>query len=201
MSDMSQREWDDRYGEKGLLWSVDANQFVARDLAGLAPGKAIDLGTGEGRNAVWLARRGWDVTAVDFSKVALEKARELAALAEVEIDFRHADVADFEPDASVDLVLLSYLQLGNPARSDVLRRVVGWLSPGATVFVVAHDKANVTDGYGGPGDIDVCYDLDETVRLLRPLVVLEAEVAVRLVHTDDGSRNALDTVVMARRPA
>ena len=76
---MDQREWDELYASTELVWTAEANRFVVEELTGLAAGRALDLGTGEGRNAIWLAERGWQVTAVDFSAVGLAKATELAA--------------------------------------------------------------------------------------------------------------------------
>ena len=72
---MDAREWDEKYSEKPLLWSADPNQFVAEEVSRLRPGKALDLACGEGRNAVWMAEQGWDVTGIDFSGVAINRAR------------------------------------------------------------------------------------------------------------------------------
>ena len=76
---MDSEAWDERYAATELVWSAEPNQFVAAECADLAPGRAVDLAAGEGRNAIWLAGRGWAVTAVDFSSVALERGRRLAA--------------------------------------------------------------------------------------------------------------------------
>ncbi len=75
---MDATDWDERYAATELMWSTTPNQFVAAELADLPPGRAVDLAAGEGRNAIWLAGLGWDVTAVDFSQVALDKGRQLA---------------------------------------------------------------------------------------------------------------------------
>src|SRR5271154_7398266 len=73
--DVDSQQWDERYSAAGFVWATGPNQFVAAELAGLPPGRAIDLAAGEGRNTVWLAERGWRVTAVDFSRVGLGKGR------------------------------------------------------------------------------------------------------------------------------
>ena len=75
---MDAEAWNERYRTSELMWSAGPNQFVEAELADLAPGRAVDLAAGEGRNAIWLARRGWQVTAVDFSQVALDKGRAIA---------------------------------------------------------------------------------------------------------------------------
>ena len=72
---MDSQRWDERYSATGFVWATGPNQFVAAELASLPPGRAIDLAAGEGRNTVWLAERGWRVTAVDFSRVGLDKGR------------------------------------------------------------------------------------------------------------------------------
>ena len=83
----------------------------------------------------------------------------------------------------------------------MLEHAAAWLRPGGRVFVVAHDRSNIEHGYGGPPIPDRCYDLDETVAALAPLEIERAEVAERHVETDDGTKTALDTLVIARRPA
>src|ERR1022692_4898294 len=75
---MKSEEWDKRYAGQELVWTAEPNRFVVAELKDLAPGRALDLGAGEGRNAVWLASAGWQVTAVDFSAVGLDKGRRLA---------------------------------------------------------------------------------------------------------------------------
>ena len=76
---MEREQWDERYRADELIWKVEPNRFLVEEVAGLVPGRALDLACGEGRNALWLAERGWQVTAVDFSAVGLEKARRLAS--------------------------------------------------------------------------------------------------------------------------
>ena len=197
---MDSAQWDQRYSTSELIWTGRANQFVEAHLADLEPGTAIDLGAGEGRNAVWLATRGWTVTAVDFSQVGLDKAQRLAAEHGAEIATVCADATTWTPDAPVDLVILSYLQLPYAERQVVLEHAVTWLNPGGTLLVIAHDRSNVEHGYGGPPSGDVCYTVDETVTALDALEITTAEVAERHVDTADGVRTALDTLVIAQRP-
>jgi len=195
--------WDERYAGRDYLWDVEPNRFVERELAGVAPGSAIDLAAGEGRNAVWLARQGWDVTAVDFSRVGLEKARRLAADHGVSerVSPVLADALTYEPAALVDLVVIAYLQLAPAQVRIALEHAASWLRPGGRVLVVAHDRSNIEHGYGGPSDPDHCYTVAETVAALGPLRIERAEVAERPVEAEDGRRVALDTLVIATRPA
>lgn len=199
MNDMSPQQWDQRYSTSEYVWTATANHFVEWHLSGLAPGAAIDLAAGEGRNSVWLAQQGWKVTAVDFSQIALDKALELAERHDVEIEVACDDATSYTPDHAVDLVLVVYLQLSQQARVTALAHAASWVKPGGTLFVCAHDRSNVTEGWGGPPDIDVCYDLDETVDLLNGFDIKVAEVAHRQVHSDTTPHIALDTLVVAMR--
>jgi 2-polyprenyl-3-methyl-5-hydroxy-6-metoxy-1,4-benzoquinol methylase len=194
---MDREGWDRRYSTAEYVWDAGPNRFVADHLADLSPGTAVDVAAGEGRNAVWLAERGWAVTAVDFSTVGLDKAERLAADRGVSIETVVADVTAWSPAEPVDLVVLAYVQLPAVQQESLLRRAAGWVRPGGTVFVIAHDRSNVEHGHGGPPSEDVCYDLDRTVDALGALDIERAEVAERLVDTPDGPRTALDTFVVA----
>ena len=194
--------WDERYAGREYLWDVGPNQFVERHLTDLPPGTAIDLAAGEGRNAAWLAERGWHVTAVDFSQVGLDKAARLVADRGVadRVELVLADALTWRPQEPVDLVVIAYLQLSPDEIRTALEHAATWLRPGGRVLMVAHDRANVEHGWGGPPDADRCYDLDETVDALSGLEAETAEVVEREVETEEGPRTALDTLVVARRP-
>lgn len=197
---MDSTQWNERYSTSDLIWTGRANQFVEAHLAQLEPGTAIDLGAGEGRNAVWLSSRGWSVTAVDFSQVGLDKAQQLAGEHGVEITTACGDATTWTPSGTVDLVVLSYLQLPSDQQRTVLEHAATWLTPGGTLFVIAHDRSNVEHGYGGPPSPEVCYSVDDTVAALDGLDITTAEVAERAVDTPDGTKIALDTLVIGQRP-
>ena len=109
---MDQTAWDERYAGPELVWGAGPNCFVTEELAALEPGRALDLGTGEGRNAIWLAARGWQVTGVDFSAVGLARAAELARQRGVDVGWVKADLLSYQPSpAGYDLVLIAYIQL------------------------------------------------------------------------------------------
>lgn len=197
---MDSKFWDERYATKEYVWAVEPNQFVKAHLSDLVPGTAIDLAAGEGRNAVWLASLGWQTRAVDFSEVALEKGRRLASDHSVNVDFVCADATTYQPDELVDLVVVSYLQLPRSEQHTILDHAKTWLRPGATIFIIAHDESNMTNGYGGPPTAEICYTVERTVESLNGLNIDIAEVAERTVDTPDGPRTALDTLVVATRP-
>ncbi len=195
-------EWDARYASApDLVWTAEPNRFVVKETGGLTPGRALDLGAGEGRNAVWLAEQGWRVTAVDFSAVAVERGRKLARERGVEVDWQVADVTSYQPEVGgFDLVLLAYLHLPAPQRSTVLHRAGAAVCPGGSLVLVGHDLANLTNGIGGPQDPTVLQTPDMVVAELSGLHVSRAETAPRPVHTPTGTVNALDTVIVATRP-
>ena len=93
---MNSAHWDQRYAGRELVWTSEPNRFLVQEVDGLTPGRALDLATGEGRNAIWLAERGWQVTGVDFSKVGLDKARQLANARGVHAEWILADLATGE---------------------------------------------------------------------------------------------------------
>jgi SAM-dependent methyltransferase len=195
--------WDERYAGAEFEWTTRPNQFVAAELAGLTPGRALDLAAGEGRNAVWLAERGWSVTAVDFSRVGLDKGRRLAAARGVEgrVDWVVADLEDYQPTAAAfDLVLIAYFQVGAELRAKVLAQAAAAVAPGGTLFVIGHDLTNLTEGTGGPQYPEVLYTPEAITAELPGLRVLRAERVRRTVQRDDGPATAVDTLVRARRP-
>jgi SAM-dependent methyltransferase len=193
---MDAAAWDRRYTDTDLVWSAEPNRFVAAELADLPPGRALDLAAGEGRNALWLAGRGWRVTAVDFSAVAIHKGRRIAARAGVEIDWVVADVLTYRPDDEHDLVVVAYLHLPPPSMAGVWATAVRALAPGGVLLVVGHDRTNITDGTGGPQDATLLHDPDDVAAHLDGLVVDRAE----RVRREVGDRAAIDTLVRAHRP-
>jgi SAM-dependent methyltransferase len=199
---VDREEWNRRYAGSELVWTARPNRFLVAEAGDLPPGRALDLACGEGRNAVWLAEQGWQVTGVDFSGVALEKARELAAARGVEAAWVEADLLAYRPERrGYDLVLLFYLQLPAPQRGLILRAAADAVATGGTLLLVAHDSSNLEHGHGGPGDPAVLYTAADVVADLdgSGLEIDRAELVERPVATADGERTALDALVRARR--
>lgn len=199
---MDSQAWDERYAAVDLVWLAEPNRFLAAEAADLRAGRALDLACGEGRNAIWLAERGWEVTAVDFSRVAIDKARRLAEARGVTVTWAVADVvaATLQPRA-FDLVVVLYLQLPARERATALGHAASAVAPGGTLLVVAHDSTNLTDGWGGPQDPNVLYGPDDVVDAIGDLEIVRAERVGREVATDDGTKRAIDVLVRATRPA
>ncbi|MFC4120854.1 bifunctional NAD(P)/FAD-dependent oxidoreductase/class I SAM-dependent methyltransferase [Nonomuraea zeae] len=133
--------WDGRYAERPQLWSGQPNEILAREAAGLTPGRALDLGSGEGGDAIWLAGLGWRVTAADISGVALDRAATLAKAAEVQdrIDWQRHDLGVSFPEGEFELVSACYLHsLGDMPRDRILRAAAAAVVPGGVLLVVGH---------------------------------------------------------------
>jgi SAM-dependent methyltransferase len=195
-------EWDARYAAADLLWSSGPNQFVVSEVSDLPPGRALDVACGEGRNALWLAARGWTATGADFSSVALDKAVRIADKRGVSVTWVHADVVTWTPDPQAyDLVLVFYLQLPRERRAPAFLAAAHAVAVGGTLLVVGHDSTNLTDGYGGPSEATVLYAPDDVVADIAAahLDVVKAERVERHVDTDEGPRVAIDCLVRATR--
>jgi SAM-dependent methyltransferase len=192
--------WNERYRTSELMWSAGPNQFVEAQLADLTPGRAVDLAAGEGRNAIWLARRGWQVTAVDFSQVALDKGREIAG--DLPIAWVCADATTWREDASYDLGVLAYLQLPAAERRAAHRNAFAALRQGGTLLVVAHDSTNLAEGTGGPQDPDVLMTAEDVLADLEGEsfeVVQAGRVGRDVAQPDAASVTAYDALVRVVR--
>lgn len=163
---MDAHDWDRRYSEAALVWSAGPNQFVESELSALPPGRAIDVAAGEGRNSIWLAERGWHVTAVDFSQAGLDKGRTIQARRgpDLHIDWVCADAVEDDLGRDLyDLAVVAYLQLPPEQRRTAVRRTFGALKDGGTLFVIAHDSTNLAEGTGGPQEPAVLYTAEDVL--------------------------------------
>lgn len=135
---MKTAEWDERYAG-GAVWSGDPNGALVAEVARLAPGRALDVGCGEGADAIWLAARGWDVTALDVSGVALERAAQAARRAGVPVRWRQAGLLDAGlPASGFDLVSAQYPALRRTPGDEAERALIGAVAPGGVLLVVHH---------------------------------------------------------------
>jgi len=198
--------WDERYASSELVWSSGPNAFVVEQVAGpgpaaLAPGRALDLAGGEGRNAIWLAEQGWDSELVEFSAVALEKAAAIAHHRGVALRTTLADVTASPALEPADLVLVCYLQLPTESLAAALRHAATLVAPGGTLLVIAHERDNLEHGYGGPPDAAYLPTVADVLAAIdgRGLAVQHAGQVRRSVATADGPREAIDLLVRAHR--
>ena len=201
---MERDGWNQRYDAQEFIWTAEANRFLVEETFSLAPGNALDLAAGEGRNAVWLAERGWSVRAVDFSDVAIAKGEQLAAARNVagKIDFQVADLREYRPESRrFDLVTLAYLQLPQAELIPILTRAAQAVAAGGTFLLIAHDSANLAQGYGGPQHPSALYTAEQAAAALgEELQIEKAGRVERPVTTSAGIKIALDCLVRAKRP-
>ena len=209
---MDATAWDQRYKASEQVWSLEPNRWVVQEMSGQPTGRALDLATGEGRNALWLAEQGWAVTGVDFSRVGLDRA---SMLADASASKRHqpldvtwvcADITSLElPAAEYDLVLLSYVQIQDYERTPLVRASAAALAPGGVLLVIAHDSSNLTEGHGGPQDPAVLYTAADLEKDLQDqisagaLVVESSGRVARDVETPEGTAYAWDVLFKVRR--
>jgi SAM-dependent methyltransferase len=199
---MDSADWDRRYTGHELLWTSEPNRFLVHEAEPLTPARALDLACGEGRNATWLAERGWRVTGVDFSRVGIEKARQLEDARGVHVEWVIADLLDYRPETQgFDLVIVFYLQVPANQRTPILRAAADAVAAGGTFLLVGHDSNNIDEGHGGPQDPAVLYTAEDVVSDLEDtgLAIERSEQVHRPVETSDGTRVALDALVRASR--
>lgn len=188
--------WDERYRTSERLWSAGPNKFIENRLGDREPGLGLDLASGEGRNAIWLAGKGWEMTAVDFSSVALERGKDQSD----EVHFVEANVFTWEPEGTFDLILIAYLHVEAEPLAELVERAIGWLDPGGELFMIGHDISNLDEGVGGPQVPEILWDLDLMLEWLGDLKLIEGGIVKRPVEVDGDIEYARDTLIRARRP-
>ena len=199
--------WEDRYGQPGRAWSGRPNAALVAEVAQLAPGRALDVGSGEGGDALWLASRGWLVTGVDISQNALDKAAALAREREdvdpARLTWQQADLTGWSPTrASFDLVTAHFMHLPLVDRERLFPALADAVAPGGTLLVVGHDADALPGGAGRHGDPGMLFTVDEVVGRLSPDAwgVEVAEVRPRDMTGPDGDVwHVADVVVRATR--
>lgn len=192
--------WDARYAAAAAaddtVWSLEPNAWIAATVGELPVGTAVDLGAGEGRNALWLASLGWRVTAVDFSAVGLETGRRRAESLGLDVMWVTADATIWVAPEPVDLVVMAYLQLPVAAFAAAVARATESLAPGGTLAVISHDRDNIARGVGGPQDPALLTTVDELAAAASGLAIERCEQFERVTATG----TAIDTVLVARCP-
>lgn len=184
---MSQANWDERYGATDRVWSGAPNPWLVEVAESLVPGSALDVGCGEGADAIWLAGHGWATTAVDFSPVALSRAR--SAAGDVSVRWEQRDLATWVPDRRFDLVSVQFFH-AEPAVREAVHRAA-WQVTAGVLLVVGHDLA-----HPGPPPEEVRYGVSDIVAALPGAEIVRAETRER---PRDAAPPAVDAVVVARR--
>ncbi|WP_323960413.1 methyltransferase domain-containing protein [Arthrobacter sp. JZ12] len=166
--------WNARYSEKQRIWSGRPNPQLVAEAEALAPGTALDVGCGEGADALWLAARGWRVTGVDISTVALARAAEHEAelsatnnAAAPTVSWEHRDLTRDEPPAGFfDLVTAQYLHLPTDQREPLFRALARAVAPGGTLLIVGHDPSDLNGEAPRPQLPDLYFTPEDIAALL-----------------------------------
>lgn len=191
--------WNRRYEEADRLWPAEPNALLAEFAGELQPGRALDLGAGEGRNAIWLAGRGWSATALDVSTTALARAARRAAEEGVELECVEADWREYRPGPSFDLVVISFMHPHPDERASMFASAREGLVPGGHLFVVGVDLGE--HGRRGPPDADRLYTPERMAGALSGFDLLRCESVAYEAESRQGRRQVVDVVTIAQRPA
>ena len=195
-------EWDARYSERDAMWSGRPNGRLVAEVAGLTPGRALEVGCGEGADAIWLARRGWTVTAIDVSDLAVGRAREAAKLAGAVVEWVCGDALETPfPARSFDLLSMQYPALPKAAGEAAVRILLDTVRPGGLLLAVYHDlddehrdhmKSKGVDpaDYVGPDDL---------ARLLGDDFTIELHAVEPRIDPPPDTPHVADVVLRARR--
>ncbi|MGA5450179.1 class I SAM-dependent methyltransferase [Streptomyces umbrinus] len=198
---MDAQFWDEMYRSRDQVFSGNPNGVLVTEVTGLPPGQALDVGCGEGADALWLARHGWQVTAVDISTTALQRAAAAAMDSEGRVAWTRADLTITPPPADAfDLVSVQYFPLSLQPDHAALRGLLNAVAPGGTLLFASHDLADLPprpeQGFD-PGDY---YQPDDIAKLLdHDWTVLINESRPRTAPAPAGTHHTHDTVLRAQR--
>jgi SAM-dependent methyltransferase len=192
-------DWDERYGDE-QMWSGHPNEQLVVELSDLDPGTALDVGCGEGADAIWLAGDGWRVTGIDVSATALGRAARASEMAGAAVEWRAVDIEDID-DATYDLVISFYPAILR-GDGDVIDTLLGTVAPGGTLLVVHHafvDVERALEHGFDPDDYVRHYDLVDALTGRGGWVIEVAEARSRTAPEGPGAHHHVDHVLRARR--
>lgn len=209
-------KWNKRYAGSKLVWSQAANKDLVSQASDLSPARALDLGAGEGRNAIWLAQQGWQVTAVDFSQEGIDKGKQLAIHHRVEVNWVVSDACEYEDQDGFALVVVLYLHTARVERDLWLAKGINMVRPGGSFIYIGHDPENIQHGVGGPQNPEVLPNASELTSHLNGFDIIQAGTVERTTGAESGHASsshdrsqkrsksnvlALDCLVNAKRRA
>lgn len=197
---MDARFWDDRYSSSEQLFSGAPNGVLITEVTDLPPGQALDVGCGEGADALWLARRGWQVTAIDISSVALQRAAAAGTDLAERVAWTRTDLTVTPPPAcAFDLVSAQYFPLPRAERA-ALHGLLEAVAPGGTLLIAGHDPADLSPRHELDFDPDDYYHPNDIARFLdHNWSVLINETRARTAPAPAGTHHTHDTVLRAKR--
>ena len=196
-------EWDAKYSEgEGARWSGRPNGRLCVEAAGLTPGRALDVGCGEGADAIWLARNGWTVTAIDVSEVAVGRARTAAELAGAAVEWICGDVLQMVfPTGSFALVSMQYPALPKAAGEVAVRTLLDTVRPGGLLLAVYHDLDDEQREHMKSRGVDPAdyVDADDLRQLLGDEFTIELDTVEPRIDPPPDTPHIADVVLRARR--
>lgn len=188
----SEELWNERYLSASQLWSSNPNPQLLSEVADLEPGLALDVGCGEGADAVWLAQRGWQVVATDISGVAIERAsehlRSVDPSVASRVEWRQVDLLVSAPELDTfDLVSVQFMHLPPKLRTQLFTGLASSVRPGGTLLVVGHHPSDLLTGVRRPSEPELLYTAEDVAKLLDPSwTVVVSDSRPRLATTPDG---------------
>lgn len=196
-----EQAWDERYRSRPQHWSGNPNPVLVAEVADLAAGTALDAGSGEGGDALWLAARGWKVTGAELSTTAIGRAEEQAERLGLEVTWEHLDLTREPATGTYDLVSAFFLHLPARARQTMWRHLGAAVAPGGTLLVVGHDLSDQHTTMPRPGLAEMGWATDEIVHSPGDgWTIIVAEARGRLATDSDGQEITIhDAVLRARR--
>ena len=203
--EFTQEFWDHRYRERARIWSGNPNRQLVAIAGDLPPGRALDVGCGEGADAAWLASRGWTVLGVDVSEVALDRAREHTAELEpavaARLEWQQVDLlATPELPADLDLVSVQFMHLPEPEHSRIMRDLAALVGTGGSLLIVAHDPSDLHSGVGRPHQQNLFHTSEQIAGLLDDAWDVRIRESRPRVERKDGRDHSIsDAVVHAVR--
>lgn len=195
---MAKEFWDQRYAEKGFVYGHQPNFFFCKELGKLQPGRLLLPGEGEGRNAVFAARRGWEVVAFDQSREGQRKALELAAQKKARIRYEVTTIDNFEATPeSFDCLALIFVHFPSGERRQVHQKLMTYLKPGGTMIMEVFSKDQLGRKSGGPQHLDFLYskeDLREDFSVLATLDLEETETELKEGRYHEGMASVIRVI-------
>ncbi|TFD81786.1 class I SAM-dependent methyltransferase [Cryobacterium psychrophilum] len=199
--------WDARYRESTSVWSGNPNPILVSETSALPPGTALDIGSGEGADAIWLAARGWTTTAVDISTVALQRAAERASAADPDtaarITWSQHDLIEWAPPAGAfDLITAQFMHLPSAQRLILFARLAEAVAPGGTLLIVGHHPSDMQSTVQRPQRPDLFFTAEEVAASLDPAQweIGVSDARARTVADAEGAPAVVrDSVLRAQR--
>ena len=191
--------WDDRFATENYVYGVKPNDYIAKKLSELNPGTVLFPAEGEGRNAIYAAQLGWHVYAFDISRVAMQKAKQLAERNNVSINYQLAGFATYQPPVTdLDVVVLCFTHQPEKQRKAFHSKVIQWVKPGGIIFIEAYAKEQINNYSGGPKEMDMLYSkeiLKDDFNSCQSVSVIEEEIHLQEGSFHNGKANMVRAII------